>query len=195
MNESNAVLAQRVLENDEAAFAVLFGRHYPRVFRACLRWLGHHQDAEDIAQETFTRAARYLKSWDRRRPFEPWLLAIAGNRCRSLMAQRRNQQPLTLTAEPSVQLNHSDAVLLREEIELALARLPAQQRQAFEWFHQQSLGYQEIASRMGRPVGTIKTWVHRARMELIQQLRAREVFPTPQRTAPCPSRLPAESRG
>jgi len=180
MNESNAVLAQRFLENDDDAFAVLFGRHYSRVFQVCLRLLGHRQDAEDITQETFSRAAKYLKSWDHRRPFEPWLLAIAGNRCRSFLAQRRNHLSLAPAAEPGIDSDQSGAVLLREEIDMALSRLSQNQRQAFELFHRHNLGYQEIANQMGRPVGTIKTWVHRARTEMIQHLSSREVFQTRQ---------------
>lgn len=177
MNESNAILAKRVLDNDEAAFATLFGRHRGRVYRACLRILGHHQDAEDMTQETFSRAARYLQSWDSRRPFEPWLIAIAGNRCRSLLASRRGHCSLSPLAEPMVVGDQAaTSVMLSEEIELVLSRLPDHQRQAFELFHRHSRGYQEIAEELKRPVGTIKTWIHRARTELIQELRKREVI-------------------
>ncbi len=57
-----------------------------RVFRFCYRMLGQRQDAEDAAQETFVRMLRSLAAWDGRRDFEPWLLGIAGNRCRTLLA-------------------------------------------------------------------------------------------------------------
>jgi RNA polymerase sigma-70 factor (ECF subfamily) len=176
MNESNAILAQRVLDNDSTAFDVLFGRYHARVFSICMRILGHRQDAEDVTQETFTRAARYLDRWDSQRPFEPWLVAIAGNRCRTFLASRRGHRSLSPMLEPAVEVDPAGAlVTLNEEIDLALDQLTRDQRLAFELFHRQGLGYQEISLHMGRPVGTIKTWIHRARSQMIHQLRDRGV--------------------
>ncbi len=176
INESNAILAQRVLEQDESAFAVIFGRYHERVFSVCLRILGHRQDAEDVTQETFTRAARYLERWDSARPLEPWLIAIAGNRCRTFLASRQGHRSLSPAVEPSINLDPAGPLAsLNEEIELALDRLTVSQREAFEMFHRQSLSYDQIAQRMGRPVGTIKTWIHRARRQLVRDLRDREV--------------------
>ena len=85
MQESNALLVQQFLENDDAAFSELVRRHYPLVFRVCLKILGHRQDAEDVAQETFSRFAKHVDQWDVRRPLEPWLVAIAGNRSYNLV--------------------------------------------------------------------------------------------------------------
>jgi RNA polymerase sigma-70 factor (ECF subfamily) len=178
MNESNALLAQRFRQNDETAFTKLVGRHHSLVFRLCLKILGHRQDAEDATQETFSRLARYLDRWDSRRPLEPWLIAIAGNRCRTFLASRRVHQALSPALEPvSHQVGaERDADFLREELSRALSQLPDCQRRAFELFHEYSLSYAEIARRLECPIGTVKTWVHRARGHLIRQLRAREVL-------------------
>jgi RNA polymerase sigma-70 factor (ECF subfamily) len=59
---------------------------------------------------------------------------------------------------------------------LALGELRHEYRQAFLLFHQQELNYDQIATTMDRPIGTIKTWIHRARRELIDFLRRREVI-------------------
>ena len=177
MNESNAILAQKYRQNDEGAFAKLVGRHHALVFQVCLRILGHRQDAEDATQETFTRVAKYLHHWDSDRPFEPWLVTIAGNRCRTLLARRRVHQSLTDATEPvgdDAAASH-DADSLREELGLALKCLPECQRQAFELFHRRSMSYAEIAVEMRCPLGTVKTWVHRARAGVIEQLQRREV--------------------
>ena len=61
------------------------------------------------------------------------------------------------------------------ELELALAQIPTCQRDAFRLFHERSLSYADIASEMGCPIGTVKTWVHRARGKVIQQLIQRDV--------------------
>jgi RNA polymerase sigma-70 factor (ECF subfamily) len=184
MNESNALLAQQYRQNDESAFAKLVGRHHSLVFHVCLKILRHRQDAEDATQETFSRVARYLHRWDSRRPLEPWLVAIAGNRCRTFLARKRVHQTLSRATEPISQAADAqqDAEVLREELCLALSQIPARQRRAFELFHEQSLSYAEIADELNCPIGTAKTWVHRARGKVIQQLRQRDVVygpPTP----------------
>lgn len=181
MNESNALLAQQIRQHDPYAFAKLVGRHQSLVFRVCLRILGHHQDAEDATQETFSRVARYLHHWDSRRPLEPWLVAIAGNRCRTFLATRRAHQSLTSACEPVSQQTGAEqaAEFLREELNLALSQIPYGQRRAFELFHEQSLSYAEIARELNCPLGTVKTWVHRARGKVIEQLQQRDVVCSP----------------
>ena len=66
---------------------------------------------------------------------------------------------------------------LAEEVHLALAELRPEYRQAFVLFHEQELSYAEIATAMEVPLGTIKTWVHRARREMIDYLRRRGELP------------------
>jgi RNA polymerase sigma-70 factor (ECF subfamily) len=184
MNESNALLAEQIQQNDDRAFAKLVGRHQSLVFRVCLRILGHRQDAEDVTQETFSRVAKYLHRWDSRRPLEPWLIAIAGNRCRTFLSQRRIHQRLSPAYEPASDqvVAEQAADILREEVDLALAQIPACQRRAFELFHEQSMSYAEIARELSCPIGTAKTWVHRARVRVMQQLKQRDVVNGPRET-------------
>ena len=68
--------------------AALVERFERQVFALCYRMLGQREDAEDVAQESLVRALRSLRNWDSSRDFVPWLLAIAGNRCRTLLAAR-----------------------------------------------------------------------------------------------------------
>ena len=153
----------------------------------CYRMLGHQQDAEDVAQETFVRVLRSLSSWDAQRDFEPWLLAIAGNRCRTVLANRRRRpaaQPLIEAQQLDGQPDDGAARQLAEEVQLALAQLRVEYRQAFLLFHDHQLNYQEIAVAMGRPLGTVKTWVHRARREMMDFLRHRGVVEEPRHALP-----------
>ncbi|NND96063.1 MAG: sigma-70 family RNA polymerase sigma factor [Pirellulaceae bacterium] len=177
MNETNAVLAERFRQNDPTAFAKLFGRYHSLVFNRCLRMLHHRQDAEDATQETFSRMARYLDRWDPRKPLEPWLIAIAGNRCRVQLSRRQKTESLSTTIEPTTERcsEQLSAQWLGEEVQLAVSRLPEKQRTAFILFHEELLNYAQIAVILDAPVGTVKTWVHRARMNLIDRLRQREV--------------------
>jgi RNA polymerase sigma-70 factor (ECF subfamily) len=74
-------------------------------------------------------------------------------------------------------LEISDARILAEEIELALVGLRAEYSQAFRLFHERELSYAQIGVIMDCPLGTVKTWVHRARREIIAQLKTRGVVP------------------
>lgn len=150
------------------------------VFGLCLRMLGHREDAEDATQETFVRVLRHLAHWDQTREFRPWLLAIAGNRCRTLLSQRSQRpQPSDLADEVADDgPDHQAARNLAEEVELALRNLREEYRRAFMLFHEQQLSYIEIAEAMACPVGTAKTWVHRARREMAQRLQHRGITGT-----------------
>jgi len=165
------------LAGDQKAMRELVDRYRGQVFGLCYRMLGHREDAEDAAQETFVRVLRNLRSWDPQRDFEPWLLAIAGNRCRTALARRMREPPARSIQEPvaAPAADLQAARQLAEEVELALAGLREQYRQAFVLFHQQELSYAEIAEVLECPIGTVRTWIHRARRELIRQLQAREV--------------------
>ncbi len=118
---------------------------------------------------------RSLHQWDAEREFLPWLLAIAGNRCRSLLAQRKRRPHSTPLVDqlPDRQPDAQPARHLAEELKLALGRLRQEYRQAFLLFHEQELSYAEIGDALSCPLGTVKTWVHRARRELIAALQNR----------------------
>lgn len=177
-------LVGRCLAGDQAAMLALVEQFQGRVFGLCYRMLGQRQDAEDAAQETFVRVLKNLHRWDPGRDFEPWLLAIAGNRCRTALSSRRRKP----VAEATVELVADDAPdqraaqQLAEEVNRALAEVRDEYRQAFVLFHEQELSYAQIAASMEVPLGTVKTWVHRARKELIEALRQRGVIP-PERAA------------
>lgn len=171
-------LVQRCLAGDQAAMVELVDRYRNRVFGLCFRMLGQRQDAEDAAQETFVRVLRSLARWDQARDFEPWLLAIAGNRCRSLLATRRRRPAMAALEDDAVASASQDiqaARHLAEEVQLALHQLRPEYRQAFLLFHEHECSYEEIAVALARPLGTIKTWIRRARRELIVLLQKREV--------------------
>jgi len=159
----------------------LVERFRAQVFGLCYRMLGHRQDAEDVTQESFVRALRSLKSWDQEREFLPWLLAIAGNRCRTLLSTRSRRPRPTALVDHLSDRSHQQAggENLAEEVQLALARIREEYRQAFLLFHQHQMSYAEIGAAMACPLGTVKTWVHRARRELIEQLSQRGVLQEP----------------
>ena len=139
-------LVQCCLAGDQQAMRQLMGR-VPGNWSLDLsiRILGHRQDAEDATQETFVRVFENLTKWDSSRRFRPWLLAIAANRCRSMLSKRRTKPPVQELAidypEPDRELD--SAQQLNEEIVRALRRLRLPHREAFLLFHQGELSYEE----------------------------------------------------
>ena len=115
-----------------------------------------------------------MGNWDREREFTPWLLAIAGNRCRTWLAAHTTRPPtIKLGDHQAVDESTEASGILAEEIQLAAACLRREYRQALLLFHQDEMSYQEIAAALGCPVGTAKTWVHRARREMAELLAQR----------------------
>jgi RNA polymerase sigma-70 factor (ECF subfamily) len=163
------------LRGDQQAMLALVDRFRGQVYGLCLRMLGQREDAEDAAQETFVRVLKNLHRWDPGRDFEPWLLAIAGNRCRTALATRKRKPAAELLPEQVADRSPDEqsAQHLAEEVSLALAQLREEYREAFVLFHEHQLSYDQIAEVMEVPLGTIKTWVHRARRGLIDHLRSR----------------------
>ena len=171
-------LVERCQAGQSTAIREFIARYEGPIFGLCYRMLTHRQDAEDMAQETFVRAVRHLHQWDRSRDILPWLLAIAGNRCRSLLATRKRRPVNTELFEVAAEDSQHDsaAELLREELQRALARLRPEYAKAFVLFHERELPYESISQVLEVPLGTIKTWIHRARKELVQTLKAREAL-------------------
>jgi RNA polymerase sigma-70 factor (ECF subfamily) len=165
------------LAGDDVALCSLVEQFRSRVYGLCYRMLGHRQDAEDATQESLVRAVRGLHGWDETREFAPWLLTIAANRCRTRLAARAKRRSSTIDVAGLVD-PRSDRLSARhtaEEVSVALDELRDDHRRAFVLFHVEGRSYVEIAEACRVPVGTIKTWVHRARREMAARLCERGV--------------------
>jgi RNA polymerase sigma-70 factor (ECF subfamily) len=170
-------LVEALLAGDPRAPRWLVERFQNDIFALCYRMMNHRQDAEDVAQETFLRALRGITGFDAARPVRPWLLGIAANRCRTALAKRGRRPGLSDSAEDCVDHRPSptDPDDLAAELARALDRLRPEYRTVFTLFHEQNLPYEEIAQAVERPIGTVKTWLHRARAELAGHLSRRGV--------------------
>jgi RNA polymerase sigma-70 factor (ECF subfamily) len=174
VSADDAALVRRCLRNDADAVRALVDRFQAEVYGLCVRLLGHRHDAEDVTQEVFLRVFRSLRRWDRSRPLRPWVMGIAVNRCRTWMAQRvRRPEPVSYLHETAAGPAPDDSTELLTEIRTAVAALRPDYRTVFVLFHEHGQPYDEIAAALHRPVGTIKTWLHRARMEVLDYLKRR----------------------
>lgn len=172
-------LVEALRRADPGAARLLVDRYQGVVLGLCLRMLRHRQDAEDAAQESFVRALRGIGRFEGGRPLLPWLLGIAANRCRTALG-RRNRLPVPIET-PVDQADHRPALGdpddLATELEQAVARLRPDYRLVFILYHERGLPYEEISQAIDRPIGTVKTWLHRARAELAGDLARRGIQP------------------
>ena len=169
-----AALVRRCLRGEGEAIRTLVDRFQAEVFGLCVRLLHHRQDAEDVAQEVFLRVFRSLRRWDGERPLKPWIMGITVNRCRTWLGQRARRPELAdYLQDIAPSRVADDSTELVAEIQGALNELRPEYRAVFVLFHEQGQPYEDIADALERPVGTIKTWLHRARTEVLQRLRQR----------------------
>jgi RNA polymerase sigma factor (sigma-70 family) len=173
--DADAELVRRCRAGDPAALRAVVERFQGDVYGLCVRLLRHNQDAEDVAQEVFFRVFRSLHRWDASRPLRPWVIGIAVNRCRTFVG-KRGKLPETadylgeMTADHRTQDHETE---LHTAVREAVAELREDYRDVFVQFHEHGLPYDEIATAIGRPVGTIKTWLHRARLAVLERLRSK----------------------
>jgi RNA polymerase sigma-70 factor (ECF subfamily) len=169
-----ATLVRRCLRGDGDAVNLLIERFHAPVYGLCVRLLSHRHDAEDVTQEVFLRVFRSLRRWEPSRPFKPWIMGIAVNRCRTWLSRRMRRPELAdYLQETAVAPEADDSAELLHEIAGALKDLRPEFREVFVLYHEHAQSYEDIAQAMECPVGTVKTWLHRARAEVLDRLRQR----------------------
>mgnify|MGYP002780334194 FL=1 len=171
-------LVRRCLGGDPAAMRDLVERFQNDVFAVSVRMLTHRHDAEDVAQEVFLRVFRSLSRWDATRPLRPWILAITVNRCRTWLGKRgKVPEPVEHVSDVPARPDAEPPSELTTEIRTAVDELRTEYREVFVLFHERGQSYEEIADVVDRPVGTVKTWLHRARSQVLDRLRRRGLGP------------------
>jgi RNA polymerase sigma factor (sigma-70 family) len=175
------VLIERCLGGDQVAWEEIVRRHWRKVFNLAYKFVGRHDEAEDLTQDIFLKIFRALHTFDRRANFQTWLISISRNLCidhyRSVRKERETMardidasdlMPASRERGPHGELEQID---LRHLIKLALAELPEALRQAVVMRDLKEYSYQEIADELGLPEGTVKSRINRGRLELARQLR------------------------
>ena len=173
-----------------SALEELVRRYTPKIYPLLYRLLGTREDAEDATQETFMRAYRNLSRFDPRRSFRAWLYAIAWNHARDVLRRRKRRSralgprprsrfdtvsPATAEHEPPDRRVEapSTAIERKEEDEWlhrALRGLRPQQRAVLVLREFAGLSYEDLAKFFACRVGTVKSRINRARLELKNEL-------------------------
>ncbi len=172
-----------IVSGQTSKFEILVGSYQQRIYTTLFGMLGNRQDAEDVTQEAFVTAFRKLDKFERRASFYTWLHRIAFNAAIDLQRRKkrtRNQfvsVEMIDTTEPTDQKSDSPAaiVITKEtvsQVQLALSRLDEERRNIIVLRDLQGIDYAEIATMLEIPVGTVRSRLHRARIELREILNA-----------------------
>src|SRR4029453_4206830 len=154
-------LIEQCLSGDQVAWETIVRQHWRKVFNVAYKFVGKHDEAEDLTQDIFLKIFKALNTFDRRANFQTWIISISRNLCidhyRSVRKERQTiardvvsnaLQPATPERGPYAQAEHQD---LRAQLRQALETLPVTLRTAVGLRGLQGLSYQEIAARPRPP--------------------------------------------
>jgi len=172
------------------AFAEVYDRHYSDVWRYLLHISGHTETALELTARTFYRACRGWPQFDHRAPAKVWLIRIAVNEWRRELRRRQISRVLPFPKHwwregGEIECDAGEVAAVNEEIERnetyqflhkALTRLPDSYRTPLVLRYFEHLSLEETAAVLGRPVGTVKSLVHRGIAKLREDQGLREAF-------------------
>ena len=178
----------RARSGQDAAYRELIRRYERPVFALLFRMVRDRELAEDLAQETFVKALNAIESYRPEFKFSSWIFKIANNAAIDHL-RRRELDTLSLDGSPHAEtpeamqatalqigarqespLDTVEAKELGSAIEAAIGSLRPEYRSCILLRHVEGRAYEEIAEMLNLPLGTVKTYIHRARNELRQSL-------------------------
>ncbi len=185
MSLRERMLIRRLQERDERAFEEVIRLYQNKVFNLVYRMIGNQEEAEDLAQEVFVTVFKSVDSFRGEAKFSTWLYRIAANHCKNRMkylgrrsykqtgeldeaAEREAQNAQPSSLRP--QVDGPDAVLeglqLERLVQEGIASLEEEHRELIVLRDVEDLSYEEIAEITGVELGTVKSRLHRARLQL-----------------------------
>lgn len=179
MDAPDETLVAAYLGGDERAFTTLVERHLRGVYSFARRFAG--EDADDIAQETFTKAWRHLSRFDpAQASFKTWLMRIARNTAVDALRKKRphafsalaNESTVDAIADTGTLPDEAFAAAADEEaVHAALAKLPLPYRDVLVLHYLNHLSFEEIGTALGEPASTIRSRHRRALAQMRSALQ------------------------
>jgi len=170
-------LIRRARLGDEDALGDLVDAHSASLIGYIARLTGDYHQSEDLAQETFIRAFDHLDSFDPTREFRPWLYKIGRNLAINYLAGRTSRERRTTDdIELHIELGTTkgpeheyDRTARRDSIEKVLNMLPVHFREILHLRYLEGFTYNAIAGELNLPMGTVKTWLFRAKEAFLSE--------------------------
>jgi len=176
MDDELDSLARAAQDGDSGALEELLARIRPTVLARCAKFLPHHHDAEEAAQDALLTISTKLDQWSGSGSFIGWAIVVTSNTARSTYRSMRRQAAVTGVEAPEAADPRTTSVIAGTRLDLmeALEGLEEQHPAVVQSFVLRDLGslpYDEIAELTGVPVGTAKARIHHARRFMRDRLR------------------------
>jgi RNA polymerase sigma-70 factor (ECF subfamily) len=176
--DKEKLLIQRAQKGDHDAFATLVDEHQRYVYNLALRVVKDENEALDLTQETFVRAWTALPNFKGQSQLRTWLYRIVTNLCYNRLPNLRRslndlgddvmeEIPATKTATPAHEFESNET---KRHLHQAIENLDENYRLLITLRYQSELSYEEIASTLNLPLGTVKTGIFRAKEQLRKKL-------------------------
>lgn len=166
-------LISRVSKQDRQAFDLFYDRYSQIIFNLCVRILRDAAEAEDVLQEIFVQIWREAERFDpTRASAKTWLFTIARSRAldryrsRKTVKQRLDDDAADDLSSVAVQEDFQHSSLMQQYVEKALQQLTPEQKKVLEMSYYEGLTQEEIAEKLGEPLGTIKSRIRAGLMKL-----------------------------
>ena len=189
IEQADARCIERFLAGDEHAYEELVIRYQRRIYNLSLRFLGVADEAQETTQEIFIKVYRSLNSFRGEAKFSTWLYQVATNYCRNRLKYLKRRHYYASESMDCPQETEDGEIRqqyandgpdpqqlvqtkqLQERVRSAIDRLNPDHREAIVLRDLQGLSYDEIAEITGQATGTVKSRIHRARVELARLLK------------------------
>lgn len=190
LKEEDRELIALARKGDERAYRTLLTKYERAVYNICLRMVRNREEAQDLAQDAFTKVFSMLERYNPTYAFSSWLFKITSNLCIDAIRKRRvdtvpMDQPISSdqgeyerqyespTDDPARVYDKREKM---SRLSRAIEELPEHYRIMIILRHQEDLSYEEIAQSLDVPLGTVKARIHRAREMLKQRLDGEGFF-------------------
>lgn len=174
-------LIEEALGGSQVAYEKLMERYYDSIYFMVLRLVKNMTDAEELAQEAFTKAFGNLSKYNSQYPFSSWLFSIASNASIDFLRKKRNievsldgeKEIYKVNASESQQPNPEEHFIQKQELKVLKQKVEAlkeQYRVLIELRYFEEYTYEEIAEELSLPMGTVKNQLYRAKAELMKSM-------------------------
>lgn len=165
---SDLELVRKAKKKNAEAFSELVRRHEKVVYNLAFRFMREASLAEDMAQEAFLKAFRLLKGFRGDCTFSTWMYRVTCSVCLTELKRRKRRGEVEFLPDHAgaVTGNEAEAADMAAQVRRAVTHLPERYATIITLYYLQEMPYEEIARIMEIPMGTLKTWMFRARKEL-----------------------------
>lgn len=181
-------LVERTQQGDQQAFSQLFAKYQKKVFNLSFRFVNDYEEAKDLTQEIFVRVYNGIKNFRRDASFSTWLYCIAANTCKNKLRSWKSR-PNLISLDETIEteddemtrqvedkssptpLAETETKEIQDQVQVAISSLSAEHREVIILRDIEGCSYEEIAANLGYNLGTVKSRLSRARLELKDKLK------------------------